>query len=74
MVYGINDAMNVYDLEIENFAAPVPSGVHLDPASDTGMMNNDNVTADNTPRLIIQADLSDFAATASSNLAPARFG
>jgi len=53
---------NCYDLEIENFAAPVPSGVHLDPSSDTGMMNNDNVTNDNTPRLIIQADLSDFAA------------
>ncbi len=27
-----------YDLEIENFPAPVPTGVHLDPASDTGAL------------------------------------
>ena|GEM_PF-1846826 len=54
--------VTTYDLEIENFAAPVPSAVHLDPASDTGMMNNDNVTGDTTPRLLIQADLADFAA------------
>ena len=59
-VNGFANDKNHYDLEIENFAAPVPSGVHLDPASDTGMMSHDNYTADTTPRFIIQADLSDF--------------
>ena len=38
-----------YDLEIENFPAPVPAPPDLIAASDTGMMNNDNITADNTP-------------------------
>ena len=51
---------NTYDLEIENFAAPVPGAVQLSPNSDTGMMNNDGITADATPRLVVQADLSDF--------------
>ena len=32
-------AVNNYALEIENFAAPAPTGVHLDPASDTGLSN-----------------------------------
>jgi len=59
-VFGVNDDTNVYDLEIENFAAPIPSLVLLDPASDTGMMNFDNVTNDSTPRHLIQADLLDF--------------
>ncbi|MFV2069280.1 MAG: Ig-like domain-containing protein, partial [Pirellulales bacterium] len=49
-----------YDLEVENFAAPIPSGIHLDPASDTGMMSDDNVTSDTTPRLVVVADLTDF--------------
>jgi subtilisin-like proprotein convertase family protein len=60
-VFGVNGNTNHYDLEIENFPAPVPSGIHLDPASDTGMMSDDNYTADSTPRFIIQADLRDFA-------------
>ena len=71
-VNGFADDTNVYDLEIENFAAHVPSGVHLDPASDTGMMNNDNNTADNTPRYIIQADLTDFDAMGITVLTPAQ--
>jgi subtilisin-like proprotein convertase family protein len=54
---------NFYGLEVENFPAPVPSGVHLDPASDTGMMNNDNVTSDNTPTFFIQTDVLNFVDT-----------
>ena len=50
----------IYDLEIENFPTPVPTGVHLDPASDTGMLNNDNVTFDTTPTLFIQTDVLNF--------------
>ena len=61
-VFGLNDAVNQYTLEVENFAAPVPSGIHLDPASDTGMSEMDNKTADASPRLIVQADLADFDA------------
>ena len=52
---------NGYALEIENFPAPVPTGVELDPASDTGASNSDGVTSDTTPRLLVQADLRDFA-------------
>ena len=50
----------VYDLEIENFAAPAPSYIDLTPGSDTGMMNNDDITSDTTPTFLIQADLVDF--------------
>ena len=53
----------LYSLEMENFPAPVPSGVHLDPASDTGMMNNDNVTSDTTPTFFIQTDVLNFVDT-----------
>ena len=60
-VLGVDDAVNNYALEIENFAAPVPQAVFLDPTSDTGMLDNDRVTADNTPTLLILADLFDFA-------------
>ncbi|WP_345322930.1 Ig-like domain-containing protein [Novipirellula rosea] len=53
---------NTYDLEIENFAAPIPATPFLSSASDSGMLNNDNLTNDNTPTLVIQDDLADFAA------------
>lgn len=52
-----------YALEVENFPAPVPTGVHLDPASDTGMMNNDGVTNDTTPTFFIQTDVLNFVDT-----------
>ena len=65
---------NEYFLEIENFPAPVPSGVRLDPANDTGMMNDDNVTADTTPRFIIQADLADFESMFNMNPSPVPSG
>jgi subtilisin-like proprotein convertase family protein len=60
--FGIEQS-NVYNLEVENFPAPVPSGVHLDPLSDTGMMNNDNVTSDTTPTFFIQTDVLNFVDT-----------
>ncbi len=49
-----------YVLEIENFAAPIPSGVSLDPATDTGVSDSDGITASLNPRFVIQADLSQF--------------
>ncbi len=60
-VLGVDGAVNNYELEIENFAVPVPAALFLDPASDTGMMNNDNITNDPTPQFFVLADLSDFA-------------
>ncbi len=51
---------NSYDLEIENFAAPVPTGVVLDPNDDSGMMNNDLITLVDNARLFVKADLQDF--------------
>lgn len=60
-VFAVGDDFNTYDLEIENFPAPVPTSVSLSPGSDTGMMNNDGITSDDTPTLLIQSDLSNFA-------------
>ena len=62
------DQTNFYALEVENFPAPVPSGVHLDPASDTGMMNNDGVTSDTTPTFFIQTDVLNFVDTNNNGL------
>ncbi|HQR07911.1 MAG TPA: M36 family metallopeptidase [Gemmatales bacterium] len=64
------DAGN-YNLEIENFAAAVPTVVNL-PANlpgsaigtndnDTGRSNTDGITNNSTPYFIIQADLRDLA-------------
>jgi hypothetical protein len=55
-----------YALEIENFLAPIPTAVHLDPASDTGRLTNDNITSDNTPTFFIQADVLNFVDTNGS--------
>jgi len=44
-VFGFEGAENEYSLEIENFAAPVPTAVVLDPADDTGRDNIDDVTS-----------------------------
>ncbi|HRT96170.1 MAG TPA: LEPR-XLL domain-containing protein, partial [Planctomycetota bacterium] len=59
-VYGFIGATNQYDLEIENFAAPLVDAVILDPMSDTGASHSDNVTNLATPRIFLEADLSDF--------------
>jgi subtilisin-like proprotein convertase family protein len=61
-VFSVDSDPNTYDLGVENFPAPIPADIRLDPASDTGMMNNDNVTSDTTPRFLIHADLFDFDA------------
>ncbi len=57
----VSGALNDYDLEIQNVAAPIPTGVFLHPADDTGASNSDNVTANRTPRFFIDADLLNFA-------------
>ncbi len=49
-----------YTLEIEQFPAPVPRGAFLDPLSDTGRSNADNVTNNSTPRVLVQADVLQF--------------
>ncbi len=49
-----------YDLEIENFAVPQPEFVKLHPDDDNGLSNIDNVTDVDSPRIIIQADLTQF--------------
>ncbi len=56
-----------YSLEIENFPAPVPTGVDLAAASDTGMMRDDNITSETRPTFYVQADLSDFEAMFQTN-------
>lgn len=59
-VFGFSGDTNTYNLEIENFAAPVPTLVDLAPESDTGVFNNDNITTDTAPTFFIQADLVDY--------------
>lgn len=49
-----------YDLEIENFPAPVPLLVDLGAATDAGCYPDDNVTNDDTPTFTIVADLANF--------------
>ena len=64
--------LNSYNLEIENFAAPVPTEVTLDPANDTGASNLDDVTSQTTQvHFFVQADLADFAAEGITILSPA---
>lgn len=50
----------LYDLEIENFAAPVPTNVTLDPNDDSGMSNTDMKTFVEDAQFFIQSDLFDF--------------
>ena len=61
-VYGFAGAINVYDLEIEHFAAPVPTQVLLDPADDSGLSSSDGVTNIEQPRFVVNVDLSTFVA------------
>ena len=63
---------NEYDIEIENFPAPVPQSVLLDPADDSGMFDNDNITSETTPQMFVLADLNDFAAMGIAILTPAQ--
>lgn len=66
-VQGIDGATARYDLEIENFATPTPTGVRLAPASDTGSSNSDNVTQDTLPTFLIQTGVFGFVDADQSN-------
>lgn len=59
-VEGSDEDFNVYDLEIENFPAPVPNNVVLDRLDDTGMSNRDAITSEEEARVIVEADLHEF--------------
>ena len=60
-VSGADEETNTYTLEIENFATPVPDEVILDRRDDSGSSNTDNVTSVEDARIIIEADLDEFA-------------
>ena len=61
-VSGEEGVVGGYDLEVENFAAPVPRTVVLDPNDDSGMSSRDDVTRIDTAELLIEADLAGLAA------------
>ncbi len=70
-VFGASEeVLNVYDLEVENFAAPVPHVIRLTADSDTGSSDQDAITADPTPTILLQADLTDFLASGLTLLEP----
>ena len=71
-VFGLADAVNGYALSVRNSAAPVPTSVTLDPASDTGYNAADGVTQIPLPRVVVQADLSAFDAAGVAILMPAQ--
>lgn len=77
-VYGVAGAVGNYDLEIENFPAPVPeipelpAKDHTDVLNDTGASPSDAITARTQPEILIQADLHEFAAEGISILTPAQ--
>lgn len=60
VVSSVDARPTTYSLEIENFAAPLPTAIDLDDNQDTGRSNTDNVTFSGAPQLLIHADLSDF--------------
>ena len=70
-VYSFDNEPASYDLEIENFAAPVPNAVVLDTVDDTGISNTDNITSEDEARIFIDADLSGFANIGIAILDPA---
>ncbi len=61
-VFSTDKDPNTYTLEVENFAAPMPTAVSLHPAFDTGRDGVDGITNADNPTLLIQAWLADFAA------------
>lgn len=52
---------STYDLSIVNRAAPTPFGLDLLASSDTGAVDSDNVTSDDTATIQIRADMGDAA-------------
>lgn len=63
---------NNYNLEIENFKAPVPTVVDLQTASDSGRSDADNITNIRTSVIEIQADLNALANEGIVILTPAQ--
>ena len=63
---GVIQHVAVYDVEIENFAAPLVDNVDLpekdqsDVLNDTGLSQFDNVTSRTDAEIILEADLNDF--------------
>ncbi len=65
--------VNGYSLLAENFAAPVPTAVVLDPLDDSGSSNLDNDTYDVTDvHFLVHADLNALAAAGVTILTPAQ--
>ncbi|GIW92076.1 MAG: hypothetical protein KatS3mg110_0117 [Pirellulaceae bacterium] len=60
-VASVDQRPTTYDLELENFAAPLPTAIDLEDNFDSGRLNTDNVTRLAPVDLLIHADLSDFA-------------
>jgi hypothetical protein len=72
----LNDA-GLYDLELENYPAPMPNLIEL-PArdqntelNDTGTVVLDDVTRRSNPEILVHADLTDFIAQGIPLLNPA---
>ncbi len=61
-VSSVDSRPTTYDLEIEDFAAPLPTAIDVEDNFDTGRSNTDNVTRLAPVDLLIHADLSDFDA------------
>lgn len=50
-----------YSLEVENTPLlAAPAGMHMAPASDTGVLNNDLITADTTPTFFVEARMARY--------------
>jgi hypothetical protein len=66
----------IYDLEIENFAAPIPDFVDLPAKNQEGVLNDtgedvfDNVTERQEPEILIEVDLAEFDAEGIAILNP----
>jgi hypothetical protein len=59
-VNGFGDDTNCYDLELENFAVPIPQAPVLHPDDDNGISDDDNITDVTDPVVLVQADLAGF--------------
>jgi Big-like domain-containing protein len=57
---------STYGLTVVNRAAPVPFGIDLVAASDSGRDNADNVTNDTTPTILLRVDETSLAGLAFS--------
>jgi hypothetical protein len=60
---GTFPAQNVYDLTIVNRAAPVPFGLDLQTSSDSGALDDDDLTNDATPTLRLRVDATGLEAS-----------